>query len=803
MKRESASLNAIVHNSEEWTDPDYIPSDPRPCPVSKSAESDSSRAEATAEWLVAKCDSLSKYNALSTFDVALGVVTAARNSGGDDAVFQSALFELLGVTDEALAVMSELCERRASLAKLDTADVRAISVGSSTTDHLTAEHTVRSSRRPGSVTITSATESRSRRQSKKKRHKEHSRAAKAHQQVGNAPTSEAADVLVALGFDPSCIEQEHSLGLPTKLRPHSKPSHTEQLLQGQDRVYNEQRSFLPGSERFYGDGYEEIAIEPPVRLDPPKPSELVALDSALPGWARCCFPESLKQLNRVQSAVFGTVFGTQKNTLVCAPTGAGKTYVALLSVLEIIARHTGTLLNDFDEDKFKQAAELLSSHKIVYIAPLKALAQEVVQKFSERLRPLGLNVRELTGDVQLSKREAEAAHVLVATPEKWDVVTRKQGTEGSLATLCRLLIIDEIHLLAEERGAVLECIVARTRQLVESSQFGVRLLGLSATLPNYSDVAEFLACPDDAVFFFGPEFRPVPLKQTFIGVTEQKRLKAAVKLDELAYRSALDAVDRGHQVMIFVHSRRDTSKTAAYLRDRAGREGRAGAFDADDPSAIKRFTQALDKARHGDLREFAPAGITVHHAGMCRSDRALAENMFARGAVKVLCCTATLAWGVNLPAHAVICKGTEIYTEGKWTDMSMLDVLQIFGRAGRPQFDDFGEATLLTSHKALPDYLRKLVRNCRLLKVSTIVLRFVLRQSNRAWFHDSLMQSTPRSHLALCRQFGMRSPGSRTHFYPSGCARTRWLTGSRLRPPEPTRCSWHNVRSYVVKPPRS
>lgn len=708
--RKSASPNAIVQHSEEWTDPDYVALDPTAGPVLKSAESASSRAEATAEWLVAKCDSVSKYNALSTLDVALGVVAAARNSGGDDAVFQSALFELLGVTDEALAVMSELYERQASLAEIDSAAVRAISLGSSTTEQLTSKHPMRSNRRPGSVTITSATENRSHRQSKKKRYKEQSKAAKAHQQVDNVHTSEAADVLVALGFDPSCIAQEHSLGLPTNLRhPHSKPSHTEQLLQGQDREYNDPRSFLTGSERFYGDGYEEIAIEPPARLDPPKPSELVALDSALPEWARYCFPSSLKSLNRVQSAVFGTVFGTQKNALVCAPTGAGKTYVALLSVLEVIARHTGTLLDDFDEDRVKQATALLSGHKIVYIAPLKALAQEVVQKFSERLRPLGLNVRELTGDVQLSKREAEAAHVLVATPEKWDVVTRKQGTEGSLATLCRLLIIDEIHLLAEERGAVLECLVARTRQLVESSQFGVRLLGLSATLPNYSDVAEFLACPDDAVFFFGPEFRPVPLKQTFIGVTEQKRLKAAVKLDELAYRSALDAVDRGHQVMIFVHSRRDTSKTAAYLRDRAGREGRTGAFDADDPSAIKRFTQALDKARHGDLREFAPAGITVHHAGMCRSDRALAENMFARGAVKVLCCTATLAWGVNLPAHAVICKGTEIYTEGKWTDMSMLDVLQIFGRAGRPQFDDFGEATLLTSHKALPDYLRKLV----------------------------------------------------------------------------------------------
>ena len=54
---------------------------------------------------------------------------------------------------------------------------------------------------------------------------------------------------------------------------------------------------------------------------------------------------------------------------------------------------------------------------------------------------------------------------------------------------------------------------------------------------------------------------------------------------------------------------------------------------------------------------------------------------------RVLCCTATLAWGVNLPAHTVIIKGTEMYDQqrGTFVDLGMLDVAQIFGRAGRPQ----------------------------------------------------------------------------------------------------------------------
>ena len=110
-----------------------------------------------------------------------------------------------------------------------------------------------------------------------------------------------------------------------------------------------------------------------------------------------------------------------------------------------------------------------SAIKIVYIAPKKALAQEVVQKFSARLRCLGLVVKEYTGDMQLTKQEVLEAQLLVCTPEKYDVVTRKGG-EGSLGTMVPLLIIDEVHLLADDRGAVIETIVARTQRYVESSQ---------------------------------------------------------------------------------------------------------------------------------------------------------------------------------------------------------------------------------------------------------------------------------------------------------------------------------------------
>ena len=92
---------------------------------------------------------------------------------------------------------------------------------------------------------------------------------------------------------------------------------------------------------------------------------------------------------------------------------------------------------------------------------------------------------------------------------------------------------------------------------------------------------------------------------------------------------------------------------------------------------------------------------------MARHDRLLCERLFESGHIRVLCCTATLAWGVNLPAHAVIIKGTLVYdsNQGGFVNLSVLDVLQIFGRAGRPQYESHGAGILITSHEQLFRYI--------------------------------------------------------------------------------------------------
>uniref|UniRef100_A0ABP0ELL8 RQC trigger complex helicase Slh1p n=1 Tax=[Candida] anglica TaxID=148631 RepID=A0ABP0ELL8_9ASCO len=415
-----------------------------------------------------------------------------------------------------------------------------------------------------------------------------------------------------------------------------------------------------------------------------------------------------KTLNRMQSLVYPVAYNTNENMLVCAPTGAGKTDVALLTILHTINQFVtetgqGDEINvDIDYDEFK----------IIYVAPLKALAAEIVDKFSSKLRWLGITVKELTGDMQLTRQEIFSTQVIVTTPEKWDVVTRKSGGDNELVSKVKLLIIDEVHLLHEDRGSVIETLVARTLRQVESTQSMIRVVGLSATLPNYMDVADFLGVNRQiGMFYFDQSFRPCPLKQELIGVRGKAGSKVAREnIDKVSYNKLIEHVAQGLQVMVFVHSRKDTVKAARTFIQMAQANGESSFFDtSQECESYEKFSREMAaKNRNKDMKELFAGGFGVHHAGMLRTDRNLTEKLFLNGAIKVLCCTATLAWGVNLPAAVVIVKGTQVYDskQGGFVDLGISDVIQIFGRAGRPQYgEEFGTGILCTTSDRLDHYV--------------------------------------------------------------------------------------------------
>lgn len=504
--------------------------------------------------------------------------------------------------------------------------------------------------------------------------------------------------------------------------------------QGSHLMTNKKPSLPEGSYHKQKRGYEEVVVPAPKMPAFKEEEELIKTDS-LPKWAQPAF-KGIRTLNRIQSHVYKATFEGSDNILLCAPTGGGKTNCAMLTMLHEIGQHIDKTTLKVDPTTFK----------IVYIAPMKSLVQEMVPcllipllflissflfsfssflhplfpppssilsslsffqvyTFGKRLAPFGITVGELTGDSNLTRAQIDATQLIFTTPEKWDIITRKSG-EKTYTELVRLVIIDEIHLLHDTRGAVLESIIARTLRQIESSQQMVRLLGLSATLPNYKDVATFLRVKPENLFAFPNSFRPVPLSLNFIGISVKAPFKRFQLMNKLCYEKVAEHAG-ANQVLVFVHSRKETAKTAKLLRDMAVDDGTIGRYLGEDSASHAILQEEGESCSNSDLKDLLPYGFAIHHAGMTKEDRTLVEDLFADRHIQVLCSTATLAWGVNLPAHAVVIKGTKVYSPEKseWIELSALDVMQMLGRAGRPGLDTTGEGVLITGRDQLEYYL--------------------------------------------------------------------------------------------------
>ena len=491
-------------------------------------------------------------------------------------------------------------------------------------------------------------------------------------------------------------EKKEKEGLVGGLQPR-KLINLENLIfeQGNHLMTNPKVKLPEGSTKKSFKGYEEIHVPAPKKRNDPTDRDIPITE--MPEWSRIPFGTTSK-LNKIQSKTFPTAFGDDGNMLICAPTGSGKTNVAMLTILREIGKNRNPETGEINLDAFK----------IVYIAPLKALVQEQVGNFGARLRPYGVTVAELTGDRQLTKQQIADTQIIVTTPEKWDVITRK-ATDMSYTNLVRLIIIDEIHLLHDDRGPVLESIVSRTIRKMEQTGDLVRLVGLSATLPNYRDVASFLRVdPAKGMFHFDGSFRPCPLRQEFIGITEKKAIKQLKLMNDITYTKVLEHVGTNrNQMIIFVHSRKETAKTAKFVRDKALEEETIGQILRSDAGSREALSTEAESVTDRDLKDLLPYGFGIHHAGMSRPDRTSVEDLFNDGLIQVLVCTATLAWGVNLPAHTVIIKGTQIYSpeKGSWVELSPQDVLQMLGRAGRPQYDTYGEGIIITTQTEMQYYL--------------------------------------------------------------------------------------------------
>ncbi|KAK6404361.1 putative steryl acetyl hydrolase mug81, partial [Oleoguttula sp. CCFEE 5521] len=299
----------------------------------------------------------------------------------------------------------------------------------------------------------------------------------------------------------------------------------------------------------------------------------------------------------------------------------------------------------------------------------------------------------LTGDNTPDTRTIRDADIIVTTPEKWDGISRSWHTRSYVQQVS-LVIIDEIHLLGGDRGPILEIIVSRMNYIASQKKGDVRIVGMSTACANAMDLANWLGVKE-GLFNFRHSVRPVPLEIYIDGFPQQRGFCALMQSMNRPTFLAIKAHSPDKPVIVFVASRRQTRLTARDLINFCGME--------DNPRRFVRMSEDdllvnLARVKDEALKEALSFGIGLHHAGLVESDRQLAEELFANNKIQILVATSTLAWGVNLPAHLVVVKGTQFFDakiEG-YKDMDLTDVLQMLGRAGRPQFDTSGIARIFT-----------------------------------------------------------------------------------------------------------
>ncbi|RYY36606.1 DEAD/DEAH box helicase, partial [archaeon] len=376
--------------------------------------------------------------------------------------------------------------------------------------------------------------------------------------------------------------------------------------------------------------------------------------------------------NPIQTQVFHDLYHSDRNVLVGAPTGSGKTVVAELATFRAFNAHPGS--------------------KVVYIAPLKALVSERIKDWRAKFGPMRKEVVELTGDVTPDLASLHRADIIITTPEKWDGISRSWQRRDYVRRVS-LVVIDEIHLLGEERGPVLEVIVSRMRYIATRTARAIRFLGLSTALANAADLGDWLGVPPGSLYNFRPSVRPVPMEVHIQGFPGKAYCPRMATMNKPTY-AAITTYAPDHPALVFVASRRQTRLTALEMIALCATDERPKRFLAMEEAALELLLVGVkDEA----LRHTLTFGVGIHHAGLCESDRTLVEDLFVNMKIRVLVCTSTLAWGVNFPARLVVIKGTEFFDAktSRYVDFPITDVLQMMGRAGRPQFNETGVAVIL------------------------------------------------------------------------------------------------------------
>lgn len=373
------------------------------------------------------------------------------------------------------------------------------------------------------------------------------------------------------------------------------------------------------------------------------------------------------------------------NALVAIPTASGKSLVAYLGILQKLL---------VDEPK----------SRAIYIVPLKALASEKYAELKELGDAFGLSVGLGIGDRDGEARPLGNGDIIVCTSEKLDSLMR---TKPDLINNVSIVVADEFHLIHDmTRGPTMEVNLARLRHWRPQAQ----IIALSATIGNTSELAEWLNAE-----LIVSQWRPVALEISTLveGCVEpRRRIKSATDDGEIplpppkqlagpasapTWCVLLDTVEEGGQLLLFVSTRRSAQSEAKKLSKRMQKY-----LSKEDPNRLEKLAELSQKIAEmsdsamGDiLIDSVKGGVAFHHAGLTSNQRKAVEGGFKEGLIAAICATPTLAAGVNLPARRCLIRDLKRWDDGMNRMLPVMEVQQMLGRAGRPRYDDLGQAWLL------------------------------------------------------------------------------------------------------------
>ncbi|MDR1404728.1 MAG: DEAD/DEAH box helicase [Candidatus Methanoplasma sp.] len=362
-----------------------------------------------------------------------------------------------------------------------------------------------------------------------------------------------------------------------------------------------------------------------------------------------------------------------RNLIAAMPTASGKSLIGFIPAVDTVLRKGG---------------------KVLYIVPLKALASEKkddLEKFSD----LGINVMMSSGDLDSDDGRLADADIIVATSEKADSMMRhgSKWIDG-----VKLVIADEVHLIHDPgRGPTLEVILTKLMR----KKADMQIIALSATISNAEDLARWLNAE-----LVTSSWRPIPLKEGVyyngeISFDDSSSVEVTLSKDSV-WDLIEQVVTIGGQCMVFVSTRKSAESLAVKYSDKmkalAGRELSDRETEILEGDAE---TTSVGKKLSACVR----CGMAFHNAGLTYRQRKYVEDSFRNGKIKCIVATPTLAAGINLPARRVIVRDTHRFESNAGNvPISVMEVKQMCGRAGRPGYDPYGEAVLVG--KSYSDYER-------------------------------------------------------------------------------------------------